>query len=348
MKAVYSIYQFKTVCMFARGGSNMIPVQSDSSRYCITSVDFADLLNITRQSVQQMLQKYDPERSSSISPKNRKPILVHPLISRKILEDRGYEFQKKAIAFQLLKGGVGKTSLAKNFGIRAATYGYKVLFIDMDHQANLTSSLGIYSQQSKALIDWIDNKVSDLKDLIISVSENVSIIPSTIRNADLAEQIQRKQRNIATLLATPFSELKKTYDLIICDCPPAIGAHVAAVYFAVDTVIAPVVPDEFSDEGLQEMFSIWKRLGTEFSKNINIRILINKHDTRVKSSSEKALSLMAQYKEFMYPIYIRYSSDFLTATNQKKTLWEIGKSASAASEDVDMVVRYELGLGSQD
>ena len=312
--------------------------QVDQNRYCITSIDFADLLSITRQSVQTMLQKYDPERSASISPKNRKPILVYPSISRKILMDRGYTYQKKAIAFQLLKGGVGKTSLAKNFGIRAAGYGYKVLFIDIDHQSNLTSSLGVYSQQYLTLIDWLDNKVLDL-------SENISIIPSSIRNADLAEQIQRRQRNIANLFSVPFSELKKNYDLIICDCPPAIGPHVAAIYFAVDTVVAPVVPDEFSDEGLQEMFSIWKRLGDEYSKNINIKILINKHDTRVKSSCEKVLSLMSHYKDFMYPLYVRNSSDFLTASNQKKSLWELGKSAGTASEDVDMIVRYELGLG---
>lgn len=314
---------------------------TDQSRYSITSVDFADLLSITRQSVQTMIQKYDPDR---VSPKNRKPVLVEPSISRKILQDRGYQYQKKSIAFQLLKGGVGKTSLAKNFGIRAAAYGYNVLFVDVDHQGNLTSSLGVYSKQSKSLIDWLDNKVSNIEDIILPITENISIIPSTIRNADLADQIVRKQRNIATLLTVPFEKLKEKYDLIICDCPPAIGAHVAAIYFAVDTVIAPVVPDEFSDEGLQEMFAIWKRLGSDFSKKINIKVLINKHDTRVKSSSEKVLSLMAQYKEIIYPLYIRYSSDFLTATNQKKNLWELGKSSGSASEDLDMIVRYELGL----
>lgn len=322
----------------------MQDIQADSRRYSITSVDFADLLSITRQSVQQMIQKYDPEKSSTATEKSRKPSLVHPLVSRQILQDRGYKFQKKAIAFQLLKGGVGKTSLAKNFGIRASSYGYKVLFVDVDHQANLTSALGAYSQQSNTLIDWIDGKVSHMRDLIIPISDNISIIPSSIRNADLAEQIQRKQRNISTLFSSQFNSLKENYDLIICDCPPAIGAHVASIYFAVDTVIAPVVPDEYSDEGLQEMFSIWKRLGSDFSKNINIKLLINKHDARVKSSSEKVLALMSQYKDFVYPLYVRYSSDFLTATNQKKTLWELGRSGGTASEDVDMVVRYELGL----
>lgn len=316
--------------------------QVNQNRYSITSVDFADLLSITRQSVQQMLQKYEPER---VSPKNRRPILVNPVTSRKILLDRGYKYQKKSIAFQLLKGGVGKTSLAKNFGIRAASYGYNVLFVDVDHQGNLTSSLGVYSKHSLSLIDWIDGKVADIQDIVVPVSENISIIPSTIRNADLADQIVRRQRNIASLFENPFEKLKEKYDLIIVDCPPAIGAHVAAVYFGVDTVIAPVVPDEFSDEGLQEMFSIWKQLGADFEKKINIKVLINKHDTRIKSSSEKVLSLMTQYKEFIYPMFVRYSSDFLTATNQKKNLWELGKSASSAAEDVDTLVRYELDLG---
>ena len=54
---------------------------------------------------------------------------------------------------------------------------------------------------------------------------------------------------------------------------------------------------------------------------------------------------MSHYKDFMYPLYVRNSSDFLTASNQKKSLWELGKSAGTASEDVDMIVRYELGLG---
>ena len=57
---------------------------------------------------------------------------------------------------------------------------------------------------------------------------------------------------------------------------------------------------------------------------------------------------MSQYKDFMYPLYVRQSSDFLTASNQKKSLWELGKSAGTASEDVDMIVRYELGLEFKD
>ena len=308
--------------------------------YNITSVDFADLLGITRQAVQQILLRYQKTTT-----KNRKPITVPPDIARSILLERGHIYKNMAIAFQLLKGGVGKTSIAANFGIRAAAYGHKVLFVDLDHQSNLSSLLRVQAKNS--LIDWIDDKVSNIRDLIIPVSKNIDIIPSTIRDADFSDRIREKKKDITSLLAKPFSELKKEYDLIICDCPPAIGLHVAAVYLGVDIVYAPIVPDKFSEEALQEMLQIWNRLTevNKMNKNQTIKLILNKQDSRVKASIEKSLHLIKQYSDFLCPIFIRYSSDFLTAQNQNKSLWEISKKSSdTASSDVDAIVRYELGL----
>lgn len=45
----------------------------------------------------------------------------------------------KAISFQIVKGGTGKTSLACAVAIRANLYGLRVLCIDLDQQGNLTN-----------------------------------------------------------------------------------------------------------------------------------------------------------------------------------------------------------------
>ena len=47
------------------------------------------------------------------------------------------------ITFTNQKGGVGKTSLAMNFGVRLKMAGAHVLFVDMDPQGNLTYTMGI-------------------------------------------------------------------------------------------------------------------------------------------------------------------------------------------------------------
>ena len=50
----------------------------------------------------------------------------------------------KIITFAAIKGGVGKTTLAFNFGEWLAKKGHKVLFLDLDHQCNLTQTYNIY------------------------------------------------------------------------------------------------------------------------------------------------------------------------------------------------------------
>src|SRR6185312_10237371 len=68
---------------------------------------------------------------------------VPPQMARGFLESRGFRFPKQVVSFQMLKGGVAKTTSALNFGWRAAMYGARVLMIDLDQQANLTFALGV-------------------------------------------------------------------------------------------------------------------------------------------------------------------------------------------------------------
>ena len=50
----------------------------------------------------------------------------------------------KIVTFAAIKGGVGKTTLAYNLGEDLAKKGKSVLFLDIDHQCNLTQTYNIF------------------------------------------------------------------------------------------------------------------------------------------------------------------------------------------------------------
>lgn len=313
----------------------------DPSRLELSSVDLADLLGISRQAVSQLLQKY--QAAGAVAKSGRGTANLSPKIVRKILESRGYKYVSKTIAFQIIKGGVGKTTLAKNFGIRAAQYGYKVLFIDFDHQANLTFALNEYNPHQPVWVDLLRGKVAKAKDLVVAVSDNIGLIPSSLANARIDSELLTNTHNIRAVVTKPLESLKSEYDLIICDCPPALGPSVSAVYLAVDQVIAPVVTDKFSEIGIDFMLEEWKVLTSRFDRTPNIQLLINRHDPRLKASNEQLLHLVSRYRSWMIPTSIRASADFLASTNSNQHLWEIRRNSPAA-EDVDLVVRHCLSL----
>jgi chromosome partitioning protein len=90
-----------------------------------------------------------------------------------------------------------------------------------------------------------------LRDIIIPVAEGIDLVPSGMPNANLDNIILINRLPINKVLHKPIQEIRTNYDLVLIDCPPALGASVSSAALAADTIIAPVTPEEFSIDGLK-------------------------------------------------------------------------------------------------
>jgi chromosome partitioning protein len=193
-----------------------------------------------------------------------------------------------AIANQ--KGGVGKTTTAVNLTAYLASMGKRVLLIDMDAQANASSSLGI--EKGKLPVSSYDVLLGDAtaaKATLKNEKLNLYIIPSTpglaAAEVELVGEVAREYR-LRQALAT---EVEK-YDYILIDCPPSLGLlTVNALTAATSGVLIPVQCEYLALEGLTQLTRTVQLVRQRLNPNMEIHgLVLTMFDQRTALSQQVA------------------------------------------------------------
>jgi chromosome partitioning protein len=303
---------------------------STKNDFLLSLADLAQFVNLPTEQVYQDLKAQNgklPFKS-----------LVPPQIVRNYLSSRGHQYPFKVVSFQMLKGGVAKTTSALNFGLRAAMYGARVLFIDMDQQANLTFALGEDGENRPVWLDIVEKK-NTVAECVIAVDENIDLIPSSLNNSVLERVLINSHRNWSQSVKGPLSEIRSHYDLVIVDTAPALSATNTAVTLASDQIVLPVNPDRFSLSGLRKHLADLKEIQKEFQISLDCKVLFTKYDARESTSRELLGTCIDEYGDHLLKNYIRASSEVKNTIGSSKHLFQ---AKSAAKEDYDAVTRELL------
>ena len=142
-------------------------------------------------------------------------------------------------------GGAGKTTLVRDLGYELASRGYKVLVIDLDPQANLSTWLGVSVEREEGTVLEVIRK-GNLPSPI-RLHENYHLIPANILLA--VGEIELAQKPLGeTLLRGALREWRGEYDFILVDSSPSLGKLALLGALAGDGLIVPV---EMTPKGLQ-------------------------------------------------------------------------------------------------
>jgi chromosome partitioning protein len=118
-----------------------------------------------------------------------------------------------------------------------------------------------------------------------------------------------------------LKNVKRKYDYIIIDCPPAIGLNVN-VLNASDNVMIPSLCEHFSKESLLEACASVRRIKNSFNKNLSVGgIILNEYDSKYKVNLEVEKEIRDMFSNSrVYTTTIPRSSKIMEAQREGKTI----------------------------
>lgn len=158
------------------------------------------------------------------------------------------------------KGGVAKTTTVGNLGAILADRGHRVLLVDADPQANLTSLFGVRDTPGARLEDLLETPHWPRAPHVVTARSHedgainqplaggVHLIPASPQLAELEAQLVA-QPDGDLRLRELLIPLRAAYDVVLIDTPPGGRALSTIALVAADALIVPVRPADFDVDG---------------------------------------------------------------------------------------------------
>ena len=227
----------------------------------------------------------------------------------------------KIVSFSNQKGGVGKTTTCVNMAAYLASFGKKVLLVDIDPQGNATTGMGFSKSSLKksvynVLID--DERVSD--NILKTEAENLDLLPS---NIDLAgaevELVYKKSRE--KVLKNALEEVRGRYDYIMIDCPPSLGLLTINSLAAADSVIIPIQSEYYALEGLSQLMNSISLVKQHLNPSLEVDgVVMTMYDSRSLISKQIAEEIRKFFTKRVFEIVVPRNIRLVEATSYGKPI----------------------------
>lgn len=238
------------------------------------------------------------------------------------------------------KGGVGKTNIVAHGGWYFAER-FRTLVVDLDQQANLTTTLGAYVSRTNSV------------DLFAEPTRVEPIGPLTVtRSTRELLGIEGVDRSCIETFRDSLASMADDYDVCVIDTPPALTNRTFGALLAADAVIAPIGINDYSLQGVAELIRAIKGVSAHYQRAEPrfLGLLPSIYDRKSRRERELFESLAEQLGQILFPGVVAKRDVYSRSASEGLPVWDMkGAAARDAGNEIRGVfetVAQKMELGA--
>ena len=205
------------------------------------------------------------------------------------------------IAVLSQKGGTGKTTTVRTLTDIFRRIGLRVLAVDLDPQGNLSDYLDVDPDATPTIGDVLSGRAGAAE------AVHDGIIPANLGLAEAELMLGGKMGRELTLKKA-LRELREDHDLILIDCPPALGLLTVNALVAADYALLSAEAQYFALQGVEQALEVIELARDSLNPDLEwLGVVLNIADMRTRHSREAFASLREHYGEKLLDATVRSS-----------------------------------------
>ena len=236
------------------------------------------------------------------------------------------------------KGGTGKTTAVRTLTDVLRRVDLRVLAVDLDPQGNLSDYLDVDPEASPTIGDVLSDRAK------VREAIHDGIIPANLGLAEAELALGGKMgRELA--LKKALRHLREDYDVILIDCPPALGLLTVNALVACDYALISAEAQYFSLQGVEQALEVIELARENLNPELEwLGVVLNIADMRTRHSREAFASLRQHFGEKLLDTTIRSSIAYAESAERAVSILDYRPDLAADYLAVTEELLRRLGM----
>ncbi len=244
----------------------------------------------------------------------------------------------ETIAVLSQKGGTGKTTTVRTLADIFRRVDLRTLAVDLDPQGNLSDYFDVDPDADPTVGDVLAGRAK------ASAAVHDGVIPANLGLAE-AELVLSGKMGRELTLRRALREVRDDYDVIIIDCPPALGLLTVNAMVAADHALISSEAQYFAMQGVEQALEVIDLARDNLNPDLEwLGVVLNIADMRTVHSREAYKGLRKSFGEKAFTATVRQSIAYAESAERAVSILDFRPDLAADYLALADEVLQRLGM----